>query len=229
MLENNQAALVASVLKLYTMVCEGQPWTFGEPGLNEQGQPILHHIIDKLGCTRLAYDTPSDDGVQSEGGDEDDDKEMPDNRSIMASTSLETTGLADGNDVQPRPLNMVAALLNGGDYTRQNFLSATPGCDQASTSSNLRLENMEADQSHLSESDSSFTPLISTGACYFPEISMASFGSSPALTSDDFLRYSREDFHELFCGDFNCPDPVEEGQQSGARSLLFQQTPYLYH
>lgn len=142
MLENNQAALVASVLKLYKMVCEGQPWTFGEPGLNEQGQPILHHIIDKLGCTRLAYDTPSDDGVQSEGGDEDEDREMPDNRGITASTSLETTDLADDNEKRPEPLNMAADLPNGGDYTRQNFLSATVGCDQASTSSSSRLENM---------------------------------------------------------------------------------------
>lgn len=222
MLENNQAALVASVLKLYTMVREGQPWTFGEPGLNEQGQPILHHIIDKLGCTRLAYDTPSDDGVQSEGGDEHGDREMPDNRSITASKSLETTGLVDGNEKRPKPLNMAADLPNGGDYTRQNLLSATPGCDEGSTSSSLRLGKMELDQSHLPESHSSFTPLISNGECYFPEISMAAFGSSPVLTSDDFLRCSREDFHELFRGEFSCLDHIAEGQQSGSKSLLFQ-------
>jgi hypothetical protein len=51
-LENTQVALVATIHKLYAMVQSGQPWTLGEPELNERGQPVIHSISSKLGCIR---------------------------------------------------------------------------------------------------------------------------------------------------------------------------------
>lgn len=51
-LDNTQHALVAMVLKLYSMVRERQPWELGEPELNDGGQPIIHDIASKLGCVQ---------------------------------------------------------------------------------------------------------------------------------------------------------------------------------
>ncbi|SPQ19550.1 3c6f0dd1-d81e-4f71-bcb0-e14963a4849d [Thermothielavioides terrestris] len=51
-LENTQFVLIATVQKLYSMVRNGEPWEFGEPALNERGQPIVHNVAAKLGCLR---------------------------------------------------------------------------------------------------------------------------------------------------------------------------------
>jgi hypothetical protein len=51
-LENTQLALIATVHKLYAMVRNGEPWVLEEPELNERGQPVIHHIAQKLGCIR---------------------------------------------------------------------------------------------------------------------------------------------------------------------------------
>jgi len=51
-LENTQFALIATVHKLYAMVRSQQPWTLGEPELNDRGQPVIHNIASKLGCIR---------------------------------------------------------------------------------------------------------------------------------------------------------------------------------
>ncbi|KAJ6443951.1 C6 transcription factor [Purpureocillium lavendulum] len=51
-LENTQFALIATVHKLYSMVRSSQPWTLGEPELNDRGQPVIHNIAQKLGCIR---------------------------------------------------------------------------------------------------------------------------------------------------------------------------------
>ncbi|KAK4225104.1 hypothetical protein QBC38DRAFT_272304 [Podospora fimiseda] len=51
-LENTQFALIATVHKLYNMVRNNQPWEFGEPDINEKGQPVIHNIAAKLGCIR---------------------------------------------------------------------------------------------------------------------------------------------------------------------------------
>ena len=52
MLENTQLALIATVHKLYAMVRNQQTWEFGEPELNDRGQPVIHNIASKLGCIR---------------------------------------------------------------------------------------------------------------------------------------------------------------------------------
>lgn len=51
-LEHTQLALVATVHKLYAMVRSGEQWDFGEPDLNDRGQPVVHNIAQKLGCIR---------------------------------------------------------------------------------------------------------------------------------------------------------------------------------
>ncbi|GAB1311798.1 Fluconazole resistance protein 1 [Madurella fahalii] len=51
-LENTQFALVATVQKLFSMVRSQQPWEYGEPELNDRGQPVIHDIAFKLGCLR---------------------------------------------------------------------------------------------------------------------------------------------------------------------------------
>ncbi|KXX73509.1 Fluconazole resistance protein 1, partial [Madurella mycetomatis] len=51
-LENTQFALVATVQKLFSMVRSQQPWEYGEPELNDRGQPVIHDIASKLGCIR---------------------------------------------------------------------------------------------------------------------------------------------------------------------------------
>jgi hypothetical protein len=51
-LENTQFALVATVQKLFSMVRNQQPWVYGEPELNDRGQPVIHDIASKLGCIR---------------------------------------------------------------------------------------------------------------------------------------------------------------------------------
>ena len=38
-----------TILKLYTMVCEKQPWAFDEPSFNKEGQPVIHDIARALG------------------------------------------------------------------------------------------------------------------------------------------------------------------------------------
>ncbi|POR32549.1 Fluconazole resistance protein 1 [Tolypocladium paradoxum] len=51
-LEHTQFALIATVVKLYSMVRNAQPWDLGEPELNDRGQPVIHDIAQKLGCIR---------------------------------------------------------------------------------------------------------------------------------------------------------------------------------
>ncbi|KAK3310801.1 uncharacterized protein B0T15DRAFT_50623 [Chaetomium strumarium] len=51
-LENTQFVLIATVQKLYSMVRNGEPWDFGEPELNDRGQPVVHNVAAKLGCLR---------------------------------------------------------------------------------------------------------------------------------------------------------------------------------
>ncbi|KND87394.1 Fluconazole resistance protein 1 [Tolypocladium ophioglossoides CBS 100239] len=51
-LEHTQFALIATVVKLYSMVRSAQPWDLGEPELNDRGQPVIHNIAQKLGCIR---------------------------------------------------------------------------------------------------------------------------------------------------------------------------------
>ncbi|PNY26030.1 Fluconazole resistance protein 1 [Tolypocladium capitatum] len=51
-LEHTQFALIATVVKLYSMVRNAQPWDLGEPELNDRGQPVIHNIAQKLGCIR---------------------------------------------------------------------------------------------------------------------------------------------------------------------------------
>jgi len=57
-LENTQYALIATVQKLYTMVRNNEPWTLGEPQLNDRGLPVIHNIAEKLGCIRPSPDLP---------------------------------------------------------------------------------------------------------------------------------------------------------------------------
>jgi hypothetical protein len=58
-LENTQYMLIATVKKLYTMVRNGERWNLGEPDINDQDLPIIHSIIDKLGCMRPSADFSS--------------------------------------------------------------------------------------------------------------------------------------------------------------------------
>ncbi|KAH6974078.1 hypothetical protein EDB80DRAFT_595496 [Ilyonectria destructans] len=51
-LENTQFALTATIHKLYSMIRNNQPWELGEPELNDRGQPVIHNIVQKLGCIR---------------------------------------------------------------------------------------------------------------------------------------------------------------------------------
>ncbi|SCO92537.1 related to zinc cluster transcription factor [Fusarium oxysporum] len=49
-LENTQLVLIATVHKLYSMVRNNEPWRVDEPELNDQGQPVVHSIAQKLNC-----------------------------------------------------------------------------------------------------------------------------------------------------------------------------------
>jgi len=55
-LENNQLVLIATVHKLYSMVQNNQPWELDEPELNDQGQPVVHSIAQKLDCIQPRND-----------------------------------------------------------------------------------------------------------------------------------------------------------------------------
>lgn len=55
-LEDTQYALMATVRGLYSMARHSLPWTLGEPGFNNRGQPIIHNIAQKLGCIRPCSD-----------------------------------------------------------------------------------------------------------------------------------------------------------------------------
>lgn len=55
-LENTQFALAAAVRKLYTMNREGRKWDLGEPEVDDRGQPVVHCIVDLLGCIRPCTD-----------------------------------------------------------------------------------------------------------------------------------------------------------------------------
>lgn len=55
-LENKQVALSGTIHKVYSMVRNLQPWTSGEPELNDRGQPVIHNITQKLGCIRTTND-----------------------------------------------------------------------------------------------------------------------------------------------------------------------------
>ncbi|KAG9242335.1 N-terminal fungal transcription regulatory domain-containing protein [Calycina marina] len=57
-LENTQYALIATVHKLYSMVRNNESWELGEPEINCKGQPVIHDIALKLGCTRVSSDLP---------------------------------------------------------------------------------------------------------------------------------------------------------------------------
>ncbi|EXA30371.1 hypothetical protein FOVG_18242 [Fusarium oxysporum f. sp. pisi HDV247] len=49
-LENTQSALVMTIRKLYFKVRNNQSWDLGEPELDHYGQPVIHSIVQKLGC-----------------------------------------------------------------------------------------------------------------------------------------------------------------------------------
>lgn len=51
-LENTQFALTVTIHKLYFMVRNNQPWELGDPELNDRDQPVIHNIVQKLGCIR---------------------------------------------------------------------------------------------------------------------------------------------------------------------------------
>ncbi|KAH7110953.1 hypothetical protein EDB81DRAFT_873789 [Dactylonectria macrodidyma] len=55
-LENTQFALTVAIRKLYFMVRNNQPWELGDPELNDRGQPVIHNIVQKLGCIRADSD-----------------------------------------------------------------------------------------------------------------------------------------------------------------------------
>ncbi|KAH7111647.1 hypothetical protein B0J13DRAFT_516192 [Dactylonectria estremocensis] len=55
-LENTQFALTVTIHKLYFMVRNNQPWELGDPELNDRGQPVIHNIVQKLGCIRADSD-----------------------------------------------------------------------------------------------------------------------------------------------------------------------------
>ncbi|EXA29029.1 hypothetical protein FOVG_19405 [Fusarium oxysporum f. sp. pisi HDV247] len=55
-LENTQFALIVTIHKLYFMVRNNQPWELGDPELNDRGQPVIHNIVQKLGCIRADSD-----------------------------------------------------------------------------------------------------------------------------------------------------------------------------
>ncbi|KAH7202884.1 uncharacterized protein BKA55DRAFT_698827 [Fusarium redolens] len=55
-LENTQFALIITIHKLYFMVRNNQPWELGDPELNDRGQPVIHNIVQKLGCIRADSD-----------------------------------------------------------------------------------------------------------------------------------------------------------------------------
>ncbi|KAH6959604.1 hypothetical protein BKA56DRAFT_501098 [Ilyonectria sp. MPI-CAGE-AT-0026] len=55
-LENTQFALTVTIHKLYFMVRNNQPWELGDPELNDRGQPVIHNIVQKLGCIRAVRD-----------------------------------------------------------------------------------------------------------------------------------------------------------------------------
>ncbi|KAH7114873.1 hypothetical protein EDB81DRAFT_892954 [Dactylonectria macrodidyma] len=55
-LENTQFALTVAIHKLYFMVRNNQPWELGDPDLNDRGQPVIHNIVQKLGCIRADSD-----------------------------------------------------------------------------------------------------------------------------------------------------------------------------
>jgi hypothetical protein len=38
------------------MVRNNQPWELGDPELNDRGQPVIHNIVQKLGCIRADSD-----------------------------------------------------------------------------------------------------------------------------------------------------------------------------
>ncbi|KAG7293974.1 hypothetical protein NEMBOFW57_004035 [Staphylotrichum longicolle] len=51
-LENTQLVLIAMVQKLYSMLRNDETWEFGEPELNDRGEPVVHNVASKLGCLR---------------------------------------------------------------------------------------------------------------------------------------------------------------------------------
>lgn len=51
-LEQQHFTFIATIHKLYDMVRSGERWDFGEPGLNDRGQPVVHRIAEMLGCVR---------------------------------------------------------------------------------------------------------------------------------------------------------------------------------
>jgi len=67
------------------MVRKGENWNLGEPEVNDQGLPVIHNIVEKLGCIRPSPDLlcifPEDPGefaklqsqlfaARTDGGDE---------------------------------------------------------------------------------------------------------------------------------------------------------------
>lgn len=48
--------LAATSHKLFDMVCKREEWKYGELGVNDQGRPLVHDIVSKLGCIRVCDD-----------------------------------------------------------------------------------------------------------------------------------------------------------------------------
>ncbi|KAJ3578461.1 hypothetical protein NPX13_g2100 [Xylaria arbuscula] len=63
-LESNQLVLVNAVQKLYAMVRNQQAWELGEPEFNEKGQPIIHDIVVRLGCSPKANIPEDEDDLK---------------------------------------------------------------------------------------------------------------------------------------------------------------------
>ncbi|KAJ4147322.1 hypothetical protein LMH87_001854 [Akanthomyces muscarius] len=49
-LEGNQLTMAAAIQRPYRMIRRSEPWELDEPGLNDNGQPIVHNIAQMLRC-----------------------------------------------------------------------------------------------------------------------------------------------------------------------------------
>jgi hypothetical protein len=205
------------------MVCGGQSWTFGEPGRNDQGQPIIHEIVEKLGCTKLAYDSASDPEPLLADEDEIGTNELPDTQADEDSAihSSENISLTDNNEFQSQPSSLAGSDIRSS-RTNPNIDPMTTQREFASTCSTSCHTEMTSilDPSYLFGSEVSPTSVHLDEAN--ESLGSKLFGELPTMTSDQFFQTTRGEFHDLFCGSFSESGISEQTQSIDAGLFSFQ-------
>ncbi|KAF5559204.1 c6 transcription factor [Fusarium mexicanum] len=192
--QTRDAALTATIQRLYLMVRNGETWDFDEPELDDRGELIVHDIVHKLGYTLPSTEaespTPSmvsEDEVKSEESPIRHNNEhkihVLKQEAVVPDTGLPTPCQAE----QSPPEHYVDTLTDGSDVP----VDSCVGGETLNTSSQLWVDGFYMDFS---------APIWGTDmmTLHWPQSDIISEASSEAVSANNSLLFQPLPFN--VCG-----------------------------